>query len=347
MKFRHIIIGLAAMTAFFGCSFTNIALAADWQFYGVVSVNTFWSDSDLDGSTQFSQYLNAADIGAEVTVSDSLSGGFEYTAEDGAVTLTALYGEWNFGPGSLLVGQAEVPAFMGTSGQVYDGDRALEGLGEFNPGERATIRLAFGDFEVAAVEQDTQVATAGGLDDSLVDVTMPNVQVKYTFNADALNAAVSGAMGSFDYDDESVTSYVVLAYLGTSIDRFKVTVQGWFGQNVGNIAPQDTRGDWEDGYAIYEGGRIHDVDAWGATLVVQMVLSDMIAFEAGYGCVHLDYGDAALYGDDSDRVQTYYLNMPITLAPGIQIVPELGVIDYHDAGQDEITYAGAKWQIEF
>jgi len=60
----------------------------------------------------------------------------------------------------------------------------------------------------------------------------------------------------------------------------------------------------------------------------------------------LDYGNATLYVNDSDEVQSYYLNMPITLAEGVSIVPEIGVVDYNESGQDEITYGGAKWQIE-
>ncbi|MCG8687745.1 MAG: hypothetical protein MI892_22905 [Desulfobacterales bacterium] len=347
MNFKKFAAPIAAIISVLCFGFTNGAFAADWQFYGAASVNTFWSDSDLNDTTQFSLDLNAADIGAEVSVSDSLMGAFEYTTEDGNVSLTHLYGEWNFGSGSLLVGQAEVPAFLGISEQAYDGDRALEGLGEFNPGERAVIRLAFGDFEIAAVEPDIQVDTAGGLDDSLTEVKIPAIHAKYTFSGDTLNAGIAGAYASFDYDDESVTSYVALVSVDATVNRFRMAVQAWFGQNVGNIAPQDTRGDFEDGYAIYEGGQIEDVDAWGAALVVQMVLNDTFSFEAGYGYVDLDYGDAALYGSDDDKVQTYYLNMPITLAEGVQIVPEIGVIDYYETGQDEITYGGAKWQIEF
>ncbi|MCG8684573.1 MAG: hypothetical protein MI892_06840, partial [Desulfobacterales bacterium] len=142
MKLKNISVGFAVVVVVFCFGFSNSAFAADWQFYGAASINTFWSDSDLEDATQFTMDLNAADIGAEVTVSDSLMAAFEYTTEDGNVSLTHLYGEWNFGSGSLLVGQAEVPAFLGISEQAYDGDRALEGLGEFNPGERAVIRLA-------------------------------------------------------------------------------------------------------------------------------------------------------------------------------------------------------------
>ena len=219
----------------------------------------------------------------KIAVSDSLIGGFEYGTEDGLANVVALYGEWNFGAGSLLIGQAEVPIYQGISGQVYDDDRALDGIGEFNPGERAMIRLAFGGFQVAAVETDAQVSTAAGLDDSLSEVKIPTLHARYDFAADAFDAAVGGAVSRFDYNDESVTAYVAVASIGVTVNRFRLAAQGWFGQNVANLATVDTRGDGEDGFAIYEGGAIHDVDAWGIALVAQVVFNETLSMEAGYG----------------------------------------------------------------
>ena len=352
MKFKLLTV---AAVLFFVLS--GVASAAEWKFYGTASINTFWADSDLNDTTQFSQVLNpGANIGAEVQASDSVSGGFEYGTENGSANIVTLWGQWDFGAGSLLVGQDEVLAYQGISGQVYDDDRALDGLGEFNPGERAQIRLTFGAFEIAAVEPNTQIAedtdtdpttTTPGLSNDGSEVKIPNIQVRYTFNNNNFDAGIAGGFGSFDHKDEDVTSYVALASIGVTVNRFRLAAQGWFGQNVGNIAAQDTRGDGEDGFAIYEGNRIHDVDAWGAALVAQMVVNDMLSLEVGYGYVDLDYGNATLYGNDSDEVQSYYLSIPVTLAEGVSIVPEVGVIDYNESGQDEVTYGGAKWQIEF
>ncbi len=344
MKFRQ----FAVLWAVFFFGLSGGASAAEWQFYGTASVNTFWVDSDLNDNTQFSMDLNpGANIGAEVKVSDSLSGGFEYGTENGSANIVTLYGEWDFGVGSLLVGQNEVVAYQGVSGQVYDDDMALDGIGEFNPGERGQLRLVLGAFEVAAVAPDTQVATATGLDDANSEVKIPTLQVRYTFNNNNFEAGVAGALGTFEYNDEDVTSYVALASMGVTVNRFRLAAQGWFGQNVGNIAAQNSRGDGEDGFAIYEGNRIHDVNAWGAALVAKVVLNDQLSMEAGFGFVDLDYGNATLYGADNDQAQSYYLNMSIALAEGVQIVPEIGVVDYNESGQDEITYGGAKWQIEF
>ncbi|HCY88568.1 MAG TPA: hypothetical protein DHV36_25760, partial [Desulfobacteraceae bacterium] len=201
--------------------------------------------------------------------------------------------------------------------------------------------------QVAAVETDARISRAGGPDDSLSEVKAPTVHARYDFSAQAFDAAVSGAVSAFDYDDKSVTSCVAVAAIGANINRFRLAAQGWIGRNVANLAPVDSRGQGEDGFAIYEGGAIHDVDAWGVALVAQVVFNDALSMEAGYGHVDLDYGNATLFASDTDEAQSYYLNMPVTLAEGVQIVPEIGVIDYNESGQDKNTYAGAKWQIEF
>lgn len=343
-------VAMGASLIFFGIS--GAAQAADWNFYGSANVGTFYMDSDLDDSTNLEMGLNPGSaIGAEVTVSDSLSAGFEYGAEDGSANLVLLYGQWHFGAGSLMVGQNEVPVFQGISGQVVDDDRGLDGLGEFNPGERAQIRLAVGTLQIAIVEPDVAVSIDDSgeivLDDGAAEVKMPALHVKYGFEGNNWDAGISGAAAKFDYADQSVTSYVAVASMGFTLDRLRLMGQGWMGRNVGNLAAQDVDGSGENGYAVYEGGQIHDVDAWGIALAATYVFNDMISMEAGYGYVDLDYGDAALFGADDDKVQSYYLNLPITLAEGVTIVPEIGVIDYDRGGQDKISYGGAKWQIEF
>ena len=37
----------------------------------------------------------------------------------------------------------------------------------------------------------------------------------------------------------------------------------------------------------------------------------------------------------------------IASASGVSIVPEIGTLDYMEAGQSRIDYLGAKWQIDF
>ena len=76
----------------------------------------------------------------------------------------------------------------------------------------------------------------------------------------------------------------------------------------------------------------------------------MLKFEAGYGYQEheLDDNDAATVEDDTSA---YYLQAVISPAEGIQIIPEIGVVDNEDsaanADEGDTTYFGAKWQINF
>lgn len=51
--------------------------------------------------------------------------------------------------------------------------------------------------------------------------------------------------------------------------------------------------------------------------------------------------------DDEDEIFAYYLQVSITLASGVTITPEVGVVDYDEGYQDEIACFGAKCQIDF
>lgn len=106
--------------------FVSPAFAADWNFYGSARVSTFYSKIDNDmfnGSADtknFEQNLQGnSRIGARVKVSDELKGAFEYGAKGGNANIRLLYGEWNFGAGKLIVGQAYTP-FLVVTNQAYN-----------------------------------------------------------------------------------------------------------------------------------------------------------------------------------------------------------------------------------
>jgi hypothetical protein len=90
-----------------------------------------------------------------------------------------------------------------------------------------------------------------------------------------------------------------------------------------------------------------DTTTVGFNFVLGYTFNDMLKVEGGYGYVSSD-NDTYI---DPDEAQSYYINLPITLAPGVSITPEFGVEDQmKDAdGEDEgnDTYFGAKWMINF
>jgi len=97
-------------------------------------------------------------------------------------------------------------------------------------------------------------------------------------------------------------------------------------------------------------GNITDTDdttTFGFNLVLGYNINDMLKIEGGYGWIASENDEY----DEADAAQSFYVNLPITLAPGVSITPEFGVEDQmkdaadEDEGSD--TYFGAKWMINF
>ncbi len=257
--------------------------AAEWNFYGSARISTFYSNIDDNPfqagnphTTNYEQDLNGnARIGAKVKVSDTLTGQFEYGAKSGAANLRLLWGEWNFGAGSLGVGQHYTPLLMPYSNQVYniyareDGDTNMSLFGMLYGKRKPMIRLKFGTFQIAAVQTKTTVSNyatlspasgipvgalptvpptpyylAAGQPDT--EVKLPSIQAKYKYDFDAGHVNFAGGYQTFDVlnggESYDVTSYVLA--LGGRLNAGGFYFKGnlWGGQNVGNMADIITTG---------------------------------------------------------------------------------------------------------
>gem|GEM_PF-220110 len=144
--------------------------AAEWNFYGSARVSTFYSSFDNDpfapgtDTENFEMDLNGnARIGAKVKVSDDLTAQFEYGAKKDKANIRLLWGEWNFGKGSLGIGQHYTPLLFPYSNQVYnihgkeEGDTNMSLFGMLYGGRKPMIRLKFGNFQIAVVEPRERV----------------------------------------------------------------------------------------------------------------------------------------------------------------------------------------------
>ncbi len=340
---------------------TGSALAADWNFYGSARVSTFQVEEETNGvdTDNFNMGLQGnARIGASVKVSDELTGGFEYGASGGNANIRKLYGEWNFGAGTFLVGQTYTPLNWFYSNQVYGTDNDLLAQGGVYSGRHGMLRLKFGTFEIALVAPDASEITAlqvvGGSTDYSTEVNIPAIEAKYTASFDKVTMQVAGGYNSYELtDNNSNNTYDVDSYVlavGGQLDLGAAFINGNFfaGQNVGNLIAISVDGDngWDDGLAAVDTtnrARLLDNDAFGWLLVAGYKFNDMITAEMGYGYAETDLDDAT----DEDEVSSYYINATVTLAPGVFVVPELGVIDGEEDGDTETTYFGAKWQINF
>jgi hypothetical protein len=345
---------IIVLTAVFAMVFAGTAMAAEWNFYGSSRVGLFSNTISKEMSpvtnqdfttTTYAQQGNSR-IGANVAAGD-VKGRFEYGT---GVNLRLLYGTWNFGSGEMSVGQMYNPTYYGLSNQVYDGDNGLAGFGA--PFSRLdAIEFKFGAFKIAAVEPSTTGASFGTYT-ATARVTLPKIEVAYNGAFGPVNLHVSGGWNSVDAvsaadQTKSLTSMVGQVMAKYSGGPFMVGGSFLYGVNLGNygwnVGPAGTAG------AQWTGTELKDTTSMGFTLVANFKINDMLGVEAGYGYIVNSY-DAAVSSND-DPAMAYYVQLPITLADGVFIIPEVGKHDLDEnaakAKEGDITYFGAKFQINF
>jgi hypothetical protein len=348
-------------------AFTAPTMAADWNFYGSARFATFSNDVDpqtagveSDADTDWSLQGNAR-IGANVSAGD-VGGRFEY-GYGATPTLRILYGSWNFGAGTLIVGQDYTPIAEFYSNQVWAGDEDMLGTGMAYTGRRGQIKLRFGGFDVAFVTPVTQASlntTAGGTITAVDnDVALPQLMMSYKFATDMFSIKPYFAYSTFDFNtgvtsagqQESVDSMVFGVGGKVNFGPAYFAANVWGGTNAANLGMYMQESDTASAI-VDPTGKIVDADTLAYALVLGFKLSDMWSFEAGYGSSQneIDYAGQKL----EDPSFTYYINTSITLAPGVFIVPEFGVQSMDEvklaglsAKETETTYFGAKWQINF
>ncbi len=329
------------------------AMAADWNFYGSARMSTFRTSDDPGGSASSTDNTTWAlqgnsRIGAKVKTSDVIGGRFEYGS---GPNLRLLYGTWNFGSGQLLVGQSYTPTAAFYSNSVFDGDGDLLGVGQFYEGRKPMIQLKMGGFKLALVSP-TAASTIGT--DNEVDI--PKIEAAYKFKSDTFFVDIFGGYQTYDAinatasgKDESVDAYVVGLGGGINMDAFYAKAAVSYGINLGDYGAYrpGNASFTQTTFADYDGdGDYDDSKALGYMAVLGFKASDMFTIEAGYGAQTYE---PDVSGSQEDKAQQYYINAVINIAPGFFIVPEFGIIDRDSdvADEGDLTYFGAKWQINF
>jgi hypothetical protein len=356
---------LIVLTAVFAMLFAGSAMAADWNFYGSSRVALFsnsWNEdyaaANLTGwtsgagytTTTFAQQGNSR-IGANVAAGD-VSGRFEYGASGGNANIRLLYGAWNFGGGSMYVGQMYNPTYYGLSNQVFDGDNGLAGFGA--PFSRLdAIEFRFGSFKIAAVQPNPTTAAPYTVNQG----TIPKIEAAYNAPLGPVRLHVSGGFNTWDAvnpgtdDSKSVTSWVGQVMAKYNAGPLMLGGSFYYGSNLSNYG-------WNVGPAVDAGigvdanGDITDTTSYAFTFVGAFTINDMMGLEGGIGYTTASAdSNSVTQGDKDDTAMAYYLQLPLTLADGVFIVPEVGMYDFdkdsNDNKEGTITYFGAKFQINF
>ena len=345
---------------------TAPTMAADWAFYGSARFDTFSNDVDpqvagteSDTDTQWAVAGNSR-LGATVSAGD-VGGGFEY-GTSGGVNLRKLYGTWNFGAGTLLVGQTYTPIANFYSNQVWGADEDLLSNGMAYHARRGQIRLTFGGFDVAFVTPVTQATlrttALGTIASADNDVTLPQIVMSYKFSTDMFSVKPYLGWATYDFttgvtsatQSESVDSLVYGVGGKVNFGPAYVAANVWGGNNAGNFGMYMAT----NGNAVVNAvdGKIVDNTTLAYAGVVGFKASDMFIIEGGYGASKSEVDTMGVKVEDTSF--SYYINCTINLAPGVFIVPEFGKYSLDEikmAGvstkETETTYFGAKWQINF
>lgn len=360
MKKLLVILASLALVGAFAAS----AAAADWGFYGSSRVQTFYTaldfgdqeDPDSDGDMGWSQQGNSR-IGANVS-GGPIKGRFEYGT---GINLRLLWGEYDFGNMQLRIGQDYTPVHTWTSSMVYGGDDGLCGLGAFYGGRMDQIQLRFSGVEIALIENTTSDVSPTGNGD--VDTMLPKIEAAYRTSIGPGSIGVMAGYNGYKVespdgdDDVQVTSWVLQAEGMFSFGAAYVNVSGFVAGNPGNYGGYydiDYLSPYSSSFAsssvVVDGNWDNeDASSVGGTLVVGFAASDTMNIEGGLGMTshkNDDVGDG-----DADATIGGYVQANITVAQGFHIIPEVGHIAFGDdaSGNDtgSLTYAGAKWQMNF
>jgi hypothetical protein len=355
--------------------FSVPAMAADWNFYGSARMATYYVSDDLgdantaagnDGTTDLQwDFQGNSRIGANVKA-ENIKGQFELglkgsnTGDVDAGT-RRLYGVWDFGAGKLKVGKDYTPVSQFISGQAFDGDLGLLGIGTMYGSRIGQVALSFGGFTVALITPKSgQISTdAGVASTGDVEEMLPKLEVGWGMAFDTWNFGLQGGAQTYEIkdvtslkdgskNDVDVTSYTIQATAGANFGALYVKGSVAMGQNWSD-AQWGVTG-YGNSVAYWDGDDdTKDTDSMMAALVAGFKLSDALSFEAGFG-YRVD--DPDLNGYDKQKQYGVYGQAVIVMAPGVYLIPEVGYFDKGDAsatGDDagNRIYAGGKWQIDF
>ena len=394
---------------------------ADWAFYGSVRMWTAWESVDSDTPPQLSStgapgafFQNAVTraraftyggtsygdnelawmlqtnsrVGANVKWGN-IGGRFELgmgnTEGSAVVSLRLLYGTWNFGPGTLLVGQDygtydyRVSNVCGPGGAECNGI----GLGSIYAGRAPMLRLVYGDFKFS-LELPSATAsfsptttrpitsttllltnnqTTAGTGFIEYDKTLPRIAASYTFNLGPGQFFIGGQYNTVTEvygvngvtQENDIKAWTLGAGTKLAFGPFYANATAQYGQNPNNAGSGPAT--LYPTVQLYSSqlNKSEDSTYMAAQLILGFKLSDSINFEGGVIWQNGDVQTPASQVSFEQNTYSYYIQMSWSPTKNLFIVPEIGVIDYDklkssdnaDLTYGNLTWIGIKWQINF
>ena len=242
------------------------------------------------------------------------------------------FASWNFGAGTLGIGQFWTPEFSCISSSVY-GCGALDVLDPACSVRIPFVQLQFGSLKIALGEPATGVPTIAGYTDT--ETSLPKLMASYNLNVAMVGLKFFGGYNSVAARNpttdqtQDVDSYVVGLTASAGLGPLTVKAQVWQGTNAAEY------GAGNPGFAAsWNGTAVVDTSCMYYGIDLAYKVSDTLKVTAGY---MTGESESDAVGVNEDPTTTYHVNATITLAKGVTITPEYMVLD-----NDDVTAAGVK-----
>ena len=357
------------------------AMAVDWNFYGNARMATFYESRDFgdglnaagtddkDPDLQWDLQGNSR-IGANIKA-ENIKAQFEFGVNEASVSSRRIYGVWNFGAGKLKVGKDYTPVSQFISGQVFDGDLGLLGIGTAYGSRKGQIGPFIRRLRDRPDQSDLWPilkvkTTVHPADNGDVDEYLPKLEAGWGMAFDTWNFGLMGGAQYYSIEDVvsdvdgstndlDVTSWMLGGDVGFNFGPGYVRGAVSYGSNVGNAGWNIASGvngrsdTYQGGLAVWDGDDdTNDTGTLMGALVGGIKVSDMLSFEGGFG-YRKDTTDG---GEQRDTAPwAAYVQSVIFLAPGVALIPEVGYYDLDNSAAGDsagsLLYLGAKWQINF
>ncbi|MBN1326851.1 MAG: hypothetical protein JW996_02765 [Candidatus Cloacimonetes bacterium] len=363
----------------FSLFFLLTAAAAQVDFYGSARVGLWYVnlDEDYTGGEQrtemhYDLYSNSR-LGANWK-NYNFKANVEFGFKNGTACLRKLYGEYDFGKFSLLVGQTYTGfgdiACQATS--IHSGlDDCLIGYGAFYDGRHPMIKFSFKNGPYLMLMEPSKIAPAGYSE--YVDALVPKINIGYELKIDNVNLHPTFGFNISQYNediawweaanpdfdpadststptimvnsDELISAYAAALTITYAEEKIKFVGQINYGQNIADYGMATSvagNAGWDE---IKQ--EVINIETFGGYGQISYLYSEKMEFTGGAG-----YFSAKLDGiDDNDEAISAFVQLKYTLNEYVKVVPEIGIFDDLEdlAGnvQGSRIYAGTKLQIDF
>jgi len=361
-------------------AFTPAAMA-DVSLYGSARMFTYsvdqdskWTGSFDDRDTtwtlgklgRFGAKFKSGDVGGLFEVdarqaSDNPNTAYNTdTSTLGDMRIRHLYGYWNFGGGTLRVGQTWPLTELAVCALAYTAG-GLQGWGGTGMGDARIpqVQLQFGNLQLAFLSPSVAAATSGVWGQSDTDISLPKIEVGYKLKLDNMTWDFVGGYQTYEEvnatdQGKDVTSYILTTRGKMNFGALYVGLNLYMSQNGTNYGL--ARGGIQDSAILNSAGTdIEDSESYGGVLAVGYKVSDMVYVEGGYGMLQSEADWTTLTAKHEDTASAFYAACKLTMAPGVYIQPEFAIFDKDDKDTEGVntddegkqTVLGVWWCINF